>query len=144
MSERRNQAESSIESVNELGGIRIKCRNLTMESGENLGLESAKGMELTSAEEMGIKTKKDAAVTGGKEAAVIGSTVTTCNDVGARDNSTVMAAGKGAHLHVSVYKTGKTKGEDLFTDTYITKYKVNDKWKSDMVNPFDHKIERRF
>lgn len=62
MSERRNQAESSIESVNELGGIRIKCRNLTMESGENLGLESAKGMELTSAEEMGIKTKKDAAV----------------------------------------------------------------------------------
>ena len=65
-------------------------------------------------------------------------------DVGARDNSTVMAAGKGAHLHVSVYKTGKSKGEDLFTDTYITKYKVNDKWKSDMVNPFDHKIERRF
>ena len=29
----------------------------------------------------------------GKEAAVMGSTVTTCNDVGARDNSTVMAAG---------------------------------------------------
>lgn len=121
MSERRNQAESSIESVNELGGIRIKCRKLTMESGKNFGLESAKGTELTSEEEMGIKTKKDAThmqlpgtikfqqspkkegeVTGGtsakvkingKEAAVIGSTVTTCNDVGARDNSTVMAAG---------------------------------------------------
>ena len=46
--------------------------------------------------------KKEGEVTGGtsakvkidgKEAAVIGSTVTTCNDVGARDNSTVMAAG---------------------------------------------------
>ena len=53
-------------------------------------------------------------------------------------------AGKGAHLHLSVYKTEVTKGEKLFTNTYITKYKVNDKWKSDMVNPFDHKIERRF
>ncbi len=121
MSERRNQAESSIESVNELGGIRIKCCKLTMESGKNLGLESAKGTELTSEEEMGIKTKKDAThmqlpgtiqfqqgpkkegeVTGGtsgkvkidgKEAAVIGSTVTTCNDIGARDNSTIIAVG---------------------------------------------------
>ena len=46
--------------------------------------------------------KKEGEVTGGtsakvridgKEAAVIGSTATTCNDVGARDNSTVMAAG---------------------------------------------------
>lgn len=46
--------------------------------------------------------KKEGEVTGGtsakvkidgKEAAVIGSTVTTCNDIGARDNSTVMAAG---------------------------------------------------
>lgn len=46
--------------------------------------------------------KKEGEVTGGtsakvridgKEAAVIGSTATTCNDTGARDNSTVMAAG---------------------------------------------------
>ena len=46
--------------------------------------------------------KKEGEVTGGtsakvkidgKEAAVIGSTATTCNDMGARDNSTVMAAG---------------------------------------------------
>ena len=46
--------------------------------------------------------KKEGEVTGGtsakvkidgKETAVIGSTATTCNDVGARDNSTVMAAG---------------------------------------------------
>lgn len=46
--------------------------------------------------------KKEGEVTGGtsakvkidgKAAAVIGSTATTCNDVGARDNSTVMAAG---------------------------------------------------
>ena len=46
--------------------------------------------------------KKEGEVTGGtsakvkidgKEAAVIGSTATTCNDIGARDNSTVMAAG---------------------------------------------------
>lgn len=38
--------EGGISLVNELGGIRIKCRKLTMESGENLGLESAKGTEL--------------------------------------------------------------------------------------------------
>ena len=48
--------------------------------------------------------KKDGEVTGGtsstvkidgKEAAVIGSLVTTCNDIGARNNSTVIAAGAG-------------------------------------------------
>ena len=49
-----------------------------------------------------------------------------------------------SHLHLSVYKTEVTKGEKLFTDTYITKYKVGNEWKSDIVNPFDHKIERRF
>ena len=67
-----------------------------------------------------------------------------CYTAGHKVSHKERAAGKGAHLHLSVYKTGKSKGEDLFTDTYITKYKVNDKWKSDMVNPFDHKIERRF
>ena len=36
----------------------------------------------------------------GKEAAVIGSTVTTCNDVGARENSTIMAV--GAHIPMPV------------------------------------------
>ena len=48
--------------------------------------------------------KKEGEVTGGtsstvkidgKEAAVIGSLVTTCNDIGARNNSTVIAAGAG-------------------------------------------------
>ena len=48
--------------------------------------------------------KKDGEITGGtsptvkingKEAAVIGSLVTTCNDIGARNNSTVIAAGAG-------------------------------------------------
>ena len=48
--------------------------------------------------------KKEGGVTGGtsstvkidgKEAAVIGSLVTTCNDIGARNNSTVIAAGAG-------------------------------------------------
>lgn len=48
--------------------------------------------------------KKEGEITGGtspsvkidgKEAAVIGSLVTTCNDIGARNNSTVIAAGAG-------------------------------------------------
>ena len=67
--------EGGISLVNELGGIRIKCRRLTMESGESLGLESAKGTELTSEEAMDIKTKKDAAVTGGKEIKVKGKKI---------------------------------------------------------------------
>ena len=82
-------------------------------------------------------------VSPGQTVGYVGNTG-NCYTAGHKVSHEERAAGMGAHLHVSVYKTGKTKGEDLFTDTYITKYKVNDKWKSDMVNPFDHKIERRF
>jgi hypothetical protein len=38
----------------------------------------------------------------GKEAAVIGSTVTTCNDVGARDNSTIIAPGVSMPMPVII------------------------------------------
>jgi uncharacterized Zn-binding protein involved in type VI secretion len=55
--------------------------------------------------------KKEGEVTGGtgakvkingKEAAVIGSTVTTCNDVGARDNSAVLAPGASVPMPVII------------------------------------------
>jgi phage baseplate assembly protein gpV/uncharacterized Zn-binding protein involved in type VI secretion len=38
----------------------------------------------------------------GKEAAVIGSTVTTCNDIGAKDNSTVIAPGAATPMPVII------------------------------------------
>ncbi len=45
----------------------------------------------------------------GKEAAVIGSTVTTCNDVGARDNSTILAP--GVHMPMPVIINPKNMAE---------------------------------
>jgi len=64
--------------------------------------------------------KKEGEVTGGtsgkvkingKEAAVVGSTVTTCNDIGARDNSTVLAA--GASIPMPAIINPKNTGEYL-------------------------------
>jgi uncharacterized Zn-binding protein involved in type VI secretion len=49
----------------------------------------------------------------GKAAALIGSTVTTCNDTGARDNSTVIAAGASAPMPVISNPLGaKDYGEE--------------------------------
>lgn len=81
--------------------VRIGNRKCAVK-GSVAGHDDAAHMQLPGTIKFQQSPKKEGEVTGGtsakvkingKEAAVIGSTVTTCNDVGARDNSTVMAAG---------------------------------------------------
>jgi phage baseplate assembly protein gpV len=79
----------------------------------------------------------------GKEAAVIGSTVTTCNDVGMRENSTIIAAGAGIPMPVIInpknmkeWEEEREKGEKLhpeITEAKWGKGRVKEGEKAEMV-----------
>ena len=66
-----------------------------------------------------------------------------CYTNGHKINEAERKAGKGAHLHLSVYKTDKKAPEIYGSKNFITKYIENGKEKSDLVNPFDHREQRR-
>jgi uncharacterized Zn-binding protein involved in type VI secretion len=89
--------------------------------------------------------KKEGEVTGGtarkvkingKEAAVVGSKVTTCNDIGARDNSVILALGGSMPMPVIInpknteeYERERAKGkkkEPVFTEVKWGKGKVKE------------------
>ena len=102
--------ENGIEVVNELGDINIKCRKLTIESGENLDLVSEKGTTLTSEDAMSIKTKKNTTITSDKEITVKGKKIKMSGSKGvtaegkqiAVDGDKVM----GMDTHIMVVPSG--------------------------------------
>lgn len=90
--------------------------------------------------ETGIKI--GAYVSTGQTVGYVGNTG-NCYTAGHKVSLEERAAGKGAHLHVSVYKTEKKSDKlyDIDTKNFITN---NGKGESDLVNPFDHNEHRRF
>ncbi len=67
--------DGGIKIVNELGDIKIKCKKLTVETGENFNLASEKGTKLTSEDAIKIKTKKNTTITSDKEVKVKGKNI---------------------------------------------------------------------
>ena len=89
--------------------VKIKGKKVATE-GSIAKHDSPVHMQLPGTIKFQNSPKKDGKVTGGteksvkangKEVAVIGSSVTTCNDIGMRDNSKVIAAGMAINMPAS-------------------------------------------
>ena len=119
--------DKGIEVANELGDIKIKCRKLTIQSGENLDLVSEKGTKLTSEEAMSIKTKKNTTITSDKEIKVKGKKIKMSGSKG------VTAEGKqiavegdkvmGMDTHIMVVPAGNTTTTVPLPHPFIGKLK---------------------
>ena len=119
--------DKGIEVANELGDIKIKCRKLTIQSGENLDLVSEKGTKLTSEDAMSIKTKKNATITSDKEIKVKGKKIKMSGSKG------VTAEGKqiavegdkvmGMDTHIMVVPAGNTTTTVPLPHPFIGKLK---------------------
>lgn len=119
--------DKGIEVANELGDIKIKCRKLTIQSGENLGLVSEKGTKLTSEDAMSIKTKKNTTITSDKEIKVKGKKIKMSGSKG------VTAEGKqiavegdkvmGMDTHIMVVPAGNTTTTVPLPHPFIGKLK---------------------
>ena len=119
--------DKGIEVANELGDIKIKCRKLTIQSGENLDLVSEKGTKLTSEDAMSIKTKKNTTITSDKEIKVKGKKIKMSGSKG------VTAEGKqiavegdkvmGMDTHIMVVPAGNTTTTVPLPHPFIGKLK---------------------
>ena len=119
--------DKGIEVANELGDIKIKCRKLTLQSGENLDLVSEKGTKLTSEDAMSIKTKKNTTITSDKEIKVKGKKIKMSGSKG------VTAEGKqiavegdkvmGMDTHIMVVPAGNTTTTVPLPHPFIGKLK---------------------
>ena len=119
--------DKGIEVANELGDIKIKCRKLTVQSGENLDLVSEKGTKLTSEDAMSIKTKKNTTITSDKEIKVKGKKIKMSGSKG------VTAEGKqiavegdkvmGMDTHIMVVPAGNTTTTVPLPHPFIGKLK---------------------
>lgn len=119
--------DKGIEVANELGDIKIKCRKLTIQSGENLDLVSEKGTKLTSEDAMSIKTKKNTTITSDKEIKVKGRKIKMSGSKG------VTAEGKqiavegdkvmGMDTHIMVVPAGNTTTTVPLPHPFIGKLK---------------------
>ena len=119
--------DKGIEVANELGDIKIKCRKLTIQSGENLDLVSEKGTKLTSENAMSIKTKKNTTITSDKEIKVKGKKIKMSGSKG------VTAEGKqiavegdkvmGMDTHIMVVPAGNTTTTVPLPHPFIGKLK---------------------
>lgn len=119
--------DKGVEVANELGDIKIKCRKLTIQSGENLDLVSEKGTKLTSEDAMSIKTKKNTTITSDKEIKVKGKKIKMSGSKG------VTAEGKqiavegdkvmGMDTHIMVVPAGNTTTTVPLPHPFIGKLK---------------------
>ncbi|MBR5356224.1 MAG: hypothetical protein IK121_04820, partial [Lachnospiraceae bacterium] len=117
--------EKGIEVANELGDIRIKCRKLTMESGENLDLVSEKGTRLTSEDAMSIKTKKNTTITSDKEIKVKGKKIKMSGSKGvAAEGKQIAVDGDkvmGMDTHIMVVPAGTSTANVPLPHPFIGK-----------------------
>ncbi len=119
--------EKGIEVTNELGDIQIKCKKLTIESGENLDMVSKKGTKLTSDDAMSIKTKKNTTITSDKEIKVKGKKIKMSGSKGVAAEGKQIAVEDdkvmGMDTHIMVVPAGNTTTTVPLPHPFIGKLK---------------------
>ena len=119
--------EKGIEVTNELGDIQIKCKKLTIESGENLDMVSKKGTKLTSEDAMSIKTKKNTTITSDKEIKVKGKKIKMSGSKGVAAEGKQIAVEDdkvmGMDTHIMVVPAGNTTTTVPLPHPFIGKLK---------------------
>ncbi len=119
--------DGGIKVINELGDIKIKCKKLTVETGENLDLVSKKGTKLTSEDAMSIKTKKNTIITSDKDVKVKGKNIKLNGSKGvtaegkqiAKEDDKVM----GFDVHIMVVPSGNGTANVPLPHPFIGKLK---------------------
>ena len=119
--------DKGIDIANELGDIKIKCKKLKIESGDNIDFVSKKGTKLTCEDAMNIKSKKNTTLTADKEIKLKGKNIKLSGSKG------VTAEGKqiavegdkvmGIDTHIMVVPAGMSTANVPLPHPFIGKLK---------------------
>ena len=119
--------DKGIDIANELGDIKIKCKKLKIESGDNIDFVSKKGTKLTCEDAMNIKSKKNTTLTADKEIKLKGKNIKLSGSKG------VTAEGKqiavegdkvmGMDTHIMVVPAGMSTANVPLPHPFIGKLK---------------------
>ena len=119
--------DKGIDIANELGDIKIKCKKLKIESGDNIDFVSKKGTKFTCEDAMNIKSKKNTTLTADKEIKLKGKNIKLSGSKG------VTAEGKqiavegdkvmGMDTHIMVVPAGMSTANVPLPHPFIGKLK---------------------
>lgn len=119
--------EGGIKIINELGDINIKCKKLTVETGENLDFVSDKGTTLTCEDEMSLKTSKNTIITSDKEVKVKGKNIKMSGSKGVAAEGKQIAVEDdkvmGFDVHIMVVPSGPSTTTVPLPHPFIGKLK---------------------